>query len=424
MAILVCAALATSTSAQFRRGLGDGREVMLFPVVPPVILLPSNASVEVIVRNTSAAPARIVDKVKDLLARQLTDNDPRLSLAERKGDLVVTATLTEWTEARRTSTKYVSETRQVGTREVTDKNGKKKTEPVYEYGRNRPSVVITGNAGVRIEVRRQAGGTSLADESVRYAVSEEHIADQNPPTREAIEDQLIDHVLRRAAGRVTPGRDPVRTLLARSDDVDRLNQLALDRKWPAWEAALLAVPPHRDRKRDAYRVHNLAVAQEALAYEAGEVEDAINHLGNAMKLIAQAAAQHDDEKYITESRTRITASLAAYQQVAALQQQMNTTAIGRDTASGQSSSARPPAASPAREIAAPSAPTTPAGAGDTLGNAEIVELRTAGLDDDNLIAAIKSAKAVNFDLSAAGLRALLQAKVSNRVIAAMRARTK
>jgi hypothetical protein len=57
-------------------------------------------------------------------------------------------------------------------------------------------------------------------------------------------------------------------------------------------------------------------------------------------------------------------------------------------------------------------------------NTEIIELRTAGLDDDNLIATIKSAKAVNFDLSPAGLRALLDAKVSNRIIAAMRARAK
>ena len=56
-------------------------------------------------------------------------------------------------------------------------------------------------------------------------------------------------------------------------------------------------------------------------------------------------------------------------------------------------------------------------------NKDVVDLRVAGLDDDNLIAAIKDAKAANFDLSPAGLKALLTAKVSNRVITAMRART-
>jgi hypothetical protein len=59
-----------------------------------------------------------------------------------------------------------------------------------------------------------------------------------------------------------------------------------------------------------------------------------------------------------------------------------------------------------------------------LTNQDVIDLRVAGLDDDNLIAAITDAKAVRFDLSAAGLKTLLNAKVSNRVIAAMRDRTK
>ena len=415
LAFLLLPLTVTPADAQFRRGiLAEAREVTLFPVQAPAILLPSNATVEVVVRNASSAPARVVDKMKDLIGRQLTDNDPRLRLAEQKGDIVLTATLTEWTESRRSSTKYVSETRQVGTREVTDKNGKKRTEPVYEYGRNRPSVVITGNAGVRVEVRRRTGGTPLADENARHAISEEHIADQNPPTREAIEDQLIDNVLRKAAGRVTPGREPSRVLLARSDDVDKLNQFALDRKWQAWEEALLTVKPHRDRKRDSYRLHNLAVAREALAYEAPEVEDAINHLARAGQLVTQAADQNPEEKYITESSVRIYKSDAAYKQVATLQQTMNTSSAA--TSDVDTRPARP---------SAPDTATKTAGApSETISNADIIELRGAGLDDDNLIAAIKSAKAVNFDLSPAGLRALLQAKVSNRVITAMRARAK
>jgi hypothetical protein len=411
--ILLVAGLVLPSHAQFRRGLGDAREVMLFPIDAPAMLLPSNASVEVVVRNVSSAPARIADRVNELLARQLTDNDPRLRLAERNGDIVVTATLTEFTQSRRNSTKYVSETRQVGSREVTDKNGKKRTEPIYEYGSNRPSIVITANAGVRMEVRRRQGGPTMADETARHTVSEEHIADRNPPSREAIEDQLIDNVIRKAAGRVSPGRQPVNVLLARSEDVDRFNDLARNRRWQEWESSLLTVKPHRDRKRDAYRLHNLAVAQESLAYEAAEVEDALNHLARAREIITQASAQHPDEKYITESLTRIRRSESSYQQVAALQQQMNTRPA--DDIPNRTES-RP--VSPART---PGAPSTAAG-GDTITNADIMELRAAGLDDDNLIAAIKAAKAAKFDLSPAGLRALLQAKVSNRVITAMRER--
>jgi hypothetical protein len=55
-------------------------------------------------------------------------------------------------------------------------------------------------------------------------------------------------------------------------------------------------------------------------------------------------------------------------------------------------------------------------------NADVIDLRKAGLDEDNLIAAIRDAAAVGFDLSPAGLKALLAAKVPNRVITAMRER--
>ena len=53
---------------------------------------------------------------------------------------------------------------------------------------------------------------------------------------------------------------------------------------------------------------------------------------------------------------------------------------------------------------------------------DVIDLRAAGLDDANLIAAIRDARTVAFDLSPAGLKALLGGKVSNAVITAMRAR--
>ena len=58
-----------------------------------------------------------------------------------------------------------------------------------------------------------------------------------------------------------------------------------------------------------------------------------------------------------------------------------------------------------------------------MSNQDVIDLRSAGLDDDNLIAAVKDAQAVSFDLSPVGLKALLAGQVSNRVITAMRARS-
>ena len=285
-------AFATPADAQFRRGiLSESREITLFRIDPPALLLPAG-SVEVVVRNASPAPARIVERVREYLQRQITDNDARITAADKNGNMVVTATLTEWNESRRNSTKYVSETRQVGTRQVKDKNGNWKTEPVYEYGRNKPSVVINGTVAMRVEVKPRAGADPLTDQSVRHTISEEHLAEAGPPSRDAVEDMLLDNVIRKAAGRISPGRESVRVLLARSDEVDDLNRTAENRRWQEWLSALDALKPHRDAKRDSYRLHNVAVAHEALAYEADATEDSLVHLGQAQKAIAQSAQQN------------------------------------------------------------------------------------------------------------------------------------
>lgn len=407
--VIVAALSATVAEAQFRRGiLSEGADVTLYPLEVPVLLLPAGA-VEIDVRNTSAASARLVERLSESFARQLTDNDPRLSPG-KGAELRLVVTLLDWREARRSSTKYVSETRQVGTKQVKDKDGKVKTEPVYEYGRNRPSVVIDAEAGLRVEVR--AGrGASLADETVRHAIRDEHLIDAGPPSREEIEEQLLDRLVHKAAARISPGRSTVRVPLARSNEVDRLNALAQNRRWHEWLEALAALPPHADRKRDAYRLHNLAVAHEALAYEASDPEDWTARLTLASTLIRQARTQNTSEKYIEEAVDRILASGDRYQQLATLHR-------AAATSPGASPST---AASAATHALAP--PAGPAGSAP-MTNQDVIDLRTAGLDDDNLIAAITGAGSVRFDLSAAGLRALLAGKVSNRVITAMRSRAR
>lgn len=422
--VVCCAVVAVLWSveadAQFRRGLlAESTEITVYPHDAPVILLPPGP-VELEVKNATGAPARIVSQMRDLLERQLLENDQRLNVVPKGGGVLVTATVVEWNESRRSGTKYVSETRQVGTRQVRDKNGNYKTEPIYEYGRNKPSVVITGVAGLRVEVRRRAGGVAMADETVRYALNQEVLVEEGPPSREAVEDQLLDHVVRQGAGRVTPGRNPVRVLLARSDDVDHLNSMAQQRRWIEWLDALQALKPHRDAKRDAYRLHNLAVAEEAIAYESNEPEDWKARMALASSLIGKAAVQHPSEKYINESAARISANGTAYERLAALYAEAKMAPPPTTPPSGRTSLA--PTTAPA--LAAPAAPAPPAAGGAPMSNQDVIDLRAAGLDDVNLLAAIKDAKAVAFDLSPAGLKALLGAKVSNRVITAMRARAK
>ena len=405
--LTIVVACAASADAQFRRGLfSETTEITVYPLEPPALLLPAG-SIQVEVRSSSGASARIVERVQQRITRQLSDNDSRLRIADRDGKVMLVATITEWNESRRNSTKYVSETRQVGTKEVI-KDGKKKTEPVYEYGRSRPSVVISAAAGLRIEVRT-LGETVLADASVSHAINEEYLVDAGPPSRDEIQDLLIDGIVERGAARVTPGRHPVRVSLARADAVERFNSLAQNRKWAEWLKALQALALHKEQKREAYRAHNMAVAHEALAYEAGSTPAALEHLQHARRLIADSLGMNSSEKYFDEAGERIVRNAEAYEKLAG----MYTAAAAARPLPSSGQSSKPSTISPAK-------PASTA----AITNAEVIELRKAGLDDDNLVAAIKEAPAAAFDLSPAALKVLLDAKVSNKVIAVMRTRVR
>jgi hypothetical protein len=409
IAVAVCAVAGTEANAQFRRGiLSESAEINVFPATPPALLLPAG-SFQVDIKNQSTGPSRLLARLDEAITRQMSENDSRLRAADGKADMQVTATLTEWTLNRRRGTRYVSETRQVGTKLVTDKNGKTKTEPVYEYGRNKPTVIDQGAAAVRVEVKR--GSQVLADETTRITYSEDRLAEEGVPSVSEAEDAMLDRSASRAAGLITPAREAVRVMLARSDDVDRLNDLARSRKWNEWKAALQETRPNRDPKKDAYRLHNIGVACEAMAYESSSDDEAQRLLQEAASFVQQATSAKKDEKYFGEAFTRISNSSLGYTRLRTMRASIG---MRQTTAAPPAATAAPPekvklaAKSPAK-----TAPMT---------NADVIDLRKAGLDDDNLIAAIKDASAVAFDLTPAGLKGLLGAKVTNRVITVMRER--
>jgi hypothetical protein len=306
----------THADAQFRRGVpASATEINLFPVAPPALLLPAG-SFHVEVKNLSTAPDLLLPRLDDAITTQMSDNDRRLEAVESNGQMRVVATLTEWAITRRYGTRFVPAVRLVGTEQVRDGNGTSIAEPVYDYGRNKPNVVDDGIATVRVEVRR--GTEVLADETARITYQSDRLVEEGPPLVTDFENALIDRAAQKSAGLVTPTREPVKVLLARSDEVDRLNNLAVNRWWREWRAALQATNPHRDPKRDAYRLHNLGVALEALAYEAATEDDTQRLLQEAAGLVQQAITARKDEKHFAESLTRISNNSLGYARLKAM----------------------------------------------------------------------------------------------------------
>lgn len=422
--IVAAALLSSGAEAQFSRGMmRESVEVTLFPIQTPEALLPAG-TVRVELKNTSSAPARIVDQLQSGIGRQIAENDSRVRVAPQ-ADFVVAATVTEWSTSRRTGTKYVSEQRQTGTKKVTDSKGNVRYDPVYEYGHNERTVIHEGSVSVRLQLRQESTEAQIEDLTARVSYYDETVGNQSPPTDAAVEDAIIDKAIHDAAAKLSPGRQRTRVLMARSDEVDRFNTLARDRKWADIRTALEQLPPHKDAKKDAYRLHNLGVAHEALAYETQDRATARAELKAADALMASAALAKKDEKYFVESAQRVSGSLRSLDWIGEREMQL---AERFPLKPAPRATSRPTEAVPS----APAAPTTKrapakgatAKADAAMTNADVIDLAKAGLDDTILIATIREAASVNFDLGPTALRALLAAKVSNPVITVMRERAK
>jgi hypothetical protein len=203
-----------------------------------------------------------------------------------------------------------------------------------------------------------------------------------------------------------------------NDAIDDLNKLGQAGLWSRMLEQLEKMTPLKDRGKEAYRQYNIGVAYEAIGYDSADVGVALKHLEQAQAQYGKAIEMKPDEKYFREPQTRIATAITSY---GTLERQI----ASYDRARAKPAAARATTAAPTRG----SAPARNAGAKPqaatkgSFGNTEVIDLLKSGLDEENMLAAIKDAKTVSFDLSPDGLKQLLSNKVPNRIISAMRAKS-
>jgi tetratricopeptide (TPR) repeat protein len=202
-------------------------------------------------------------------------------------------------------------------------------------------------------------------------------------------------------------KETIEILLAREkgalDDGDKQAQAGL------WQRALESyetAKPNPKPQDDAYRLYNIGVAYEALAYATEDEKTAMKYLDEAAIDYGKAVDAKPAEKYFLEPQKRIETAIAHYKM---LEEQKNQKATPAAVAKAKAPEAPPPSQSPA-------------GAKKALTNAQVVAMVKAGMEDDTVASTIRSARAVNFDLSASGQQELTNSGVSAKVLAAMKAR--
>jgi hypothetical protein len=244
--------------------------------------------------------------------------------------------------------------------------------------------------------------------------------EETPPTAIELHDKLIQDAAMQIASHLVNTSEQVNVNLARGGALDEPDKLLEGKLYSRALEALEVTPPFSTPEEDAYRLYNIGVANEALAYSSEDFNKARTYLQQAAISYGKAIDAKPTEKYFLEPQNRIDTALAHYKVLSDDAKSSHTEPVSShvETASTHNSSTKAATSGPAPAASAPAA-DPPA---DAMTNDQVIEMIAAHIDEGNIIDNIQHAPQVHFDLSVQGQVYLSQHGVNGRVLTAMKTR--
>jgi tetratricopeptide (TPR) repeat protein len=367
--------------------------------------------------------------VESLLETELMKNDSRLSTSESNPSMTINCEITDYTHPRPVVTTVPA----VGT---------KKTAP-----KTTNNTRITGTLSVSFQARN-ASGQNLSSDTVTAKYDETFDGSGNnishgimnsmsggwkrltgggsneqlsPPTDAELRSKLITDVVRQIAAHLVNTNETVEVYLAKGKGpIDEGDKEATAGLWQRALETYETAPPSSKLDDDAYRLYNIGVAYEALAYKAEDEKSAMKFLDEAAINYGKAIDAKPGEKYFLEPQKRIETAIAHYKRIEDQENQRAEVAAAAEKAKKQAETEKEEAANKpanATPVAVPKAPDPKA-----LTNKKVIAMIKAGVDDDTVAQTIRTAKLARFDLSAAGIKDLSTNGVSDQLVKAMKVR--
>ena len=217
-------------------------------------------------------------------------------------------------------------------------------------------------------------------------------------SEEEVHQFLVRDAATKIASFVVNTEQTVPVLLAGGGGLDSADKLAQSGLWARNLEELETLSPLSEPRYEAYRLYNIGVANEALAYQAQDSKSAVKYLEQASNDYGKALEQRPEEKYFLQPQNRIKSALSHY------------TEIDRSTASsGQPSSAK--------------LVTGEASANEhALSNEDILDMVGNHLDDANILDTIQTSPQVKFDITPQGQIQLAKGGVKGPILMAMKQR--
>ncbi len=353
-----------------------------------------------------------VDLSRDLgaqLETEMMKDDPHFRADEMNPSIVISCQITDYSHPQPTVTQ----------------------RPNLAAGKNGPKTLpylrVTGALSVAFQAR--TGNQTLASNNITAKYDEEFDSagndashgvmgtmsstwhritggasseELNPPTEPELRSKLLNEAVHQIAQHLVNTNETVEVYLAKGKKaLDEGNKQAEAGLWQRALETYETAPPMSKPVDDAYRLYDIGVAYEALAYAAEDEQSAMKFLDEAAINYGKAIDAKPAEKYFLEPQKRIETAIAHYKE---LEDQRHTKVVA-DLA-------------PAAKVDVSSKATTAKG----LTNAQVIAMVKSGMEDDAVIQAVRTAKASNFDLSSGGQQQLTSNGVSTQVVAVMKAR--
>jgi hypothetical protein len=357
--VLVGCALMPAPDSSAKFGIGKTRVTLTRYRPPDLVLLGDTVAVRVSSdsRAVTSAHLRLVrNRVEDALRAW---NVVRVVDSADGADDVVDVTIDDLAARLRDSVRYEDKYVKIGERQEWDeKKQRNVTKDVYGYRKQPVNLKLaTGHIDARVRVNTPAGPRE-ADAGSTY---DERFAEKDPLPAEAYSEDalqklLVEQAAARAVAAVCFSPDPVQAMLAVDGELKTGNQLAQSGQF---EQAV-AEWSRRTYKGDteAARLHNLGVAQEALAYKLPvDSPDHRRHLEQAAEAYRKAHDLDRGEKYFAEPIQRVETSMVYARAAADLMAERARWAAGEGR---EEPAVRRPARRPAALVDDGAAATAPA----------------------------------------------------------------
>lgn len=364
--------------------------------------------------------ATLKSELEDILLR----NDPRLRSEDVHPDTTITCTVTSYAQPVPVKTAQQS----------VSLNKNKPAQPQYiervtgtltvgfkaasSTGHSLAADNVKATYDREFNVTQNTGASSGLTSSIFHSMGSAagHVAkpgsndqEETPPTPIELHDRLIKDAAMQIASHLVNTTEQVTVNLARGGALDDSDKLMENKLYSRALETLMITTPFSTPEEDAYRLYDIGVANEALAYSSEDVNKARTYLQQAAINYGKAIDAKPAEKNFLEPQNRIDTALAHYK------------TLSEDSKS------------PPVETAAEHTPPPPSQAsvkkeadppGDAMTNDQVIQMVTAHMDEGNIIDNIQHAEQVSFDLSVQGQVNLSQHGVNGRILTAMKSRAR